>query len=104
MCESEADELSGEDSESSSEPEMDFSHKNKKSGVSASDKITPSRSATTFVSIFVISDKAAATSLDCLWSDGNGLDDLALQKLASVTLFSLVGRVTLAPKHSFLEA
>ena len=54
MCESEADESSGEDSESSSEPEMDFSHKNKKSGVSASDKITPSRSATTFVSVFVI--------------------------------------------------
>ena len=41
MCESgEAD----EDSESSSEPEMDFSHKNKKSRVSASDEITPSRS------------------------------------------------------------
>ena len=45
MCESgEADESSGEDSESSSEPEMDFSHKNKKSRVSASDEITPSRS------------------------------------------------------------
>ena len=45
MCESgEADESSGEDSESSSEPEMDFSHKNKKSRVSASDKITSSRS------------------------------------------------------------
>ena len=38
-----------------------------------------SRRATTFVSVFVISDKAAATSLDCLWSDGDGLDDLALQ-------------------------
>lgn len=45
MCESsEADESSGEDSESSSEPEMDFPHKNKKSRVSASDEITPSRS------------------------------------------------------------
>ena len=40
ICESgEADDLSGEDSESSSEPEMDFSHKNKKSRVSASDEI-----------------------------------------------------------------
>ena len=43
MCESgETDESSSEDSESSSEPEMDFSHKNKKSRVSASDEITPS--------------------------------------------------------------
>ena len=29
--------------------------------------------------VFVISDKAAATSLDCLWSDGDRLNDLALQ-------------------------
>ena len=27
----------------------------------------------------LISDKAAATSLDCLWSDGDRLDNLALQ-------------------------